>query len=65
VRVKAYSNSSKHSLELSNQMSSQSTNNYAIAPTSPNPYVSRKLNNMEEAQAMKNKTTGQGYITRH
>ena len=34
-------------------MSSQFTNNYAIAPTSPNPYIFRKLNNMEEVQAMK------------
>ena len=28
-------------------------NNYAIAPTSPNPYISRKLNNMDQAQVMK------------
>ena len=34
-------------------MSSQFTNNYATTPTSPNSYVSRKLNNMEEAQVMK------------
>jgi len=53
-RAKAYFDSSKHSLKLSNQMSSQITNNnYATAPTSLNPYVSRKLNNMKEAQAMK------------
>jgi len=51
--IKAHFNSSKHSLELSNQMSSQFTNNYAIALTSPNLYISRKLNNMEEVQAMK------------
>ena len=34
-------------------MSSQFTNNYTTAPTSPNLYISRKLNNMEEVQAMK------------
>jgi len=37
------------------QMSSQITNNnYTTAPTSPNPYISRRLNNMDEAQAIKN-----------
>jgi len=38
-------------------MSSQITNNntYTTAPTSPNPYVSRKLNNMDQAQVMKRK----------
>ena len=30
-------------------------NNYATALTSPNPYISRKLNNMEEVQEMKKK----------
>jgi len=34
---------------------SYSTTNYLTAPTSPNPYVSRKLNNMEEARIMKEK----------
>ena len=35
-------------------MSSQINNNtYTTAPTSPNPYVSRKLNNMDQAQVMK------------
>jgi len=34
-------------------MSSQITNNCAIAPTSPNSYISKKLNNMEEAQVIK------------
>jgi len=45
----------KSSLEFSTQMSSQITNNnnYITAPTSLNPYVSRKLNNMEKVQAMK------------
>ena len=36
-------------------MSSQisNNNNYAIAPTSPNLYISRELNNMNQAQVMK------------
>jgi len=34
-------------------MSSQTTNNYLTAPTSPNPYITRKLNNMDEAKIMK------------
>jgi len=36
-------------------MSFQRANNntFAIAPTSPNPYISRKLNNMDQAQVMK------------
>ena len=34
-------------------MSTQITNNYATAPTSPNPYISRKLNNIDQAQVMK------------
>jgi len=36
-------------------MSSQITNNntYTTAPAFPNPYVSRKLNNMDQAQIMK------------
>jgi len=36
-------------------MSSQisNNNNYAIAPTFPNPYISKKLNNMDQAQVMK------------
>ena len=35
-------------------MSSQvSNNNNAIAPASPNPYISRRLNNIDQAQAMK------------
>jgi len=28
-------------------------NTFIMAPTSPNPYVSRKLNNMDQAQVMK------------
>jgi len=36
-------------------MSTQITNNniYTTALTSPNPYISRKLNNMDQAQVMK------------
>ena len=36
-------------------MSSQIMNNntFTMAPTSPNPYVSKKLNNMDQAQIMK------------
>ena len=36
-------------------MSFQITNNnmFTMAPTSPNPYISRKLNNMDQAQVMK------------
>jgi len=35
-------------------MSSQIMNNtYTTAPISPNPYISRKLNNMDQAQVMK------------
>ena len=37
-------------------MSSQITNNnYITTPTSPNPYIIRKLNNMDEAQILKKK----------
>ena len=44
----------KSSLEFSIQMSIQITNNnYATAPTFSNPYISRKLNNIEEAQVIK------------
>ena len=28
-------------------------NTFAMAPTSPNPYISRKLNNMDQVQVMK------------
>ena len=34
-------------------MSTQITNNYAIASTFPNPYISRRLNNMDQAQVMR------------
>jgi len=38
-------------------MSSQisNNNNYATTLTFPNPYISRKLNNMDQAQVMKRK----------
>jgi len=39
-------------------MSSQIPNNnyyYIMAPASPDPYISRKLNNMDQAQVMKRK----------
>jgi len=34
-------------------MSSQNNNNYTTALTFPNPYISRKLNNMDQAQVIK------------
>ena len=34
-------------------MSSQITNNYITAPTSPNSYITRKLSNMDEARLFK------------
>jgi len=34
-------------------MASQNNNNNATTPISPNSYISRKLNNMDEAQVMK------------
>ena len=39
------------------RMSFHTTNNntFAMVPTSPNPYISRKLNNMDQAQVMKRK----------
>ena len=36
---------------MSSQLSNN--NNYAMASTSPNPYISRKLNNMDQTQVMK------------
>jgi len=43
---------------LATKMSSQlsnNNNNYIMVPASPNPYISRKLNNMDQAQVMKKK----------
>jgi len=34
-------------------MSYSNNNTFATAPTSPNPYISRKINNMDQAQVMK------------
>ena len=34
-------------------MSFNNNNNYATAPTSPNPYIFRKINNMDQALVMK------------
>ena len=34
-------------------MSFNNNNNYTTAPTSPNPYISRKINNMDQALVMK------------
>jgi len=39
---------------MSSQISNNNNNNNT-APTSPNSYISRKLNNMDEAQMMKKK----------
>ena len=36
-------------------MSSQTTNNYLTTPTSPNLYITRKLNNIEKVKMMKKK----------
>ena len=45
----------KTSLELQKQMSFQIINNYMTTPTSPNPYITRKLNNIDKAKVFKNK----------
>ena len=42
---------SKPTMNMSSQLSNN--NNYTMAPASPNPYISRKLNNMDQAQVMK------------
>jgi len=34
-------------------MSSQAINNYMTAPTSPNPYITKKLNNMNKTKIFK------------
>ena len=44
----------KAPLQMSCLNNNNNTNNtFVTAPTSPNPYVSRKLNNMDQAQVMK------------
>ena len=40
-------------MNIQAHMSSQNNNNYATTPTSPNLYISRKLNNMDKTQVMK------------
>ena len=42
-------------IQHSNDMSSQTTNNYLTTPTSPNLYITRKLNNIEKVKMMKKK----------
>ena len=34
-------------------MSSQVTNNYMTVPNSPNPYITKKLNNIDETKIFK------------
>ena len=62
IRVKTYKKGGKipfwqfkENIHLnSKQMSSQITNNnYTTAPAFPNPYITRKLNNMDEVKAFK------------
>jgi len=38
---------------MSSQISNNNNNNYTMASASPNSYISRKLNNMDQAQVMK------------
>ena len=45
--------SSKAPLQMSFPTNNINNNTFAMAPTSPNPYISRKLNNMDQAQIMK------------
>ena len=49
------SHSNSKSTPTKTRMSFQTANNntFAMAPTSPNPYVSRRLNNIDQAQIMK------------
>ena len=47
-------------------MSSQFTNNYMTTLTSSNPYITKKLNNMDKAKLFrKNVMTRLNYTTRH
>jgi len=51
-RVKShFDNPQHHSTQKT--ISSQMTNNYMTEPTSPNPYITRKLNNMDKAKKFK------------
>jgi len=45
----------KTQLDFQRTMSSQATNNYMTTPTSPNPYITRKLNNMNKTKISKKK----------
>jgi len=45
--------SSKASLQMSFPTSNINNNTFVISSTSPNPYISQKLNNMDQAQVMK------------
>ena len=45
--------SSKALLQMSFPTNNIINNTFATAPTSPNPYISRKLNNRDQAQVMK------------
>jgi len=38
---------------MSSQISNNNNYNYNMAPAFPNPYISRKLNNMDQAQVLK------------
>ena len=38
---------------MSSQLSNNNNNYYTMVPTFPNPYISRKLNNMDQVQVMK------------
>jgi len=38
---------------MSYSNNANNNNTFATAPTSPNPYISRKINNMDQAQVMK------------
>ena len=50
--VKSHFDNLQHNL-IFKAMSSQVTNNYITAPTSPNPYITRKLNNIEKVKLFK------------
>ena len=43
----------KHHTNHTMSFPTANNNTFVMAPTSPNPYISRKLNNMDQAQVMK------------
>ena len=53
-RIKLHDDEFKTTIQT-RQMSSQTTNNYLTASTFPNPYITRRLNNMDKAKIMKAK----------